>query len=321
MEGVSNYLIFTITTAAIVFFTGFIINIDSSNKESKIFSYNIFIDVSWIMSMGILISLHDPRLAEIVLNINYIIGNIAAMTLLRFVLIFTNTAYKKINYVFTAISLFHLFSLMSTNLIITNLYQIKGLSVWGWKFGYLSILNEMIFFGNIIFALYILYKFYKNTLNLNKKNEAKYILAMIIIGFSLPSITSILLPRFGVFEINWLGPITQIIWVPLLIYSIAKHKLFNTKIIFIEITMLLMWIIGLYRMFFDYLHTNFVFEYTLLVTVFILGVMLIKSIVRNKALEIQIMQLKDKSNEPNTTSPHPISPPQLRRQRLDILRL
>ncbi len=114
---------------------------------------------------------------------------------------------------------------------------------------------------------------------------------VIVIGSIPPSLLSIILPRLGIYDLNWLGPISEIFWIPVIGYSIIKHRLFNTKVIAIELVTFALWIIILIRTFFaQNLHEVMIESVMLMITV-VFSILLIRTVLHEMEQREQIERL------------------------------
>jgi signal transduction histidine kinase len=57
----------------------------------------------------------------------------------------------------------------------------------------------------------------------------------IIAGATPPSIMCVILPRFGYYYLNWLGPATEIIWIPIIAYSIIRYRQMDVRAVITEV--------------------------------------------------------------------------------------
>ena len=75
------------------------------------------------------------------------------------------------------------------------------------------------------------------------KRAAQFVLWGTIIGF-VPSITAdIILPSLGYYGIYWMGPALALGWIAFILYAIAKHHIFSIRLLFAEVSVLVMSII------------------------------------------------------------------------------
>jgi PAS domain S-box-containing protein len=102
-----------------------------------------------------------------------------------------------------------------------------------------------IFFGAAFWILY------KNSLTATEKDRAQIstILVGSIIGF-IPSLgASVIIPFLGYYGLYWMGPALALGWVTFILYAIAKHRILNVRVLFAEVSVLVMSIILLANVF------------------------------------------------------------------------
>jgi signal transduction histidine kinase len=122
-----------------------------------------------------------------------------------------------------------------TDTIIYGVYPINAAHPWAWHFGVLSILFELSFFGFFLAGVLILYRKIRTNSEPDIKTNLKYMLWTIVIVASPASVTCIILPRFGYFNLNWLGPITEVVWIPVIAYSIIRYRQMNVRAVVTEV--------------------------------------------------------------------------------------
>ncbi len=71
------------------------------------------------------------------------------------------------------------------------------------------------------------------------------------IGAIPPVVMCDILPRFGYFDLDWLGPITGIVWVSIITYSILRYRQMNVKAVAAEVLAIAMSIILFINIFVD----------------------------------------------------------------------
>ncbi len=118
----------------------------------------------------------------------------------------------------------------------------------------------------------------------NAKGVLKIQLAYIFIGtFSstiITLITNLALLYFGNFAFNWVGQIGIIVMITLIFYSILKYRLFNIKVIMTELFVFSLWIFILVRTFASNNAQDQIANIGLLLVTLIVGILLIKSVIR-----------------------------------------
>lgn len=60
-------------------------------------------------------------------------------------------------------------------------------------------------------------------------------LIAVIVGLIPPTISHLILPLFGYFELNWFGPMSGILWVTIMTYSIIRYDQMNVRAVVTEV--------------------------------------------------------------------------------------
>ena len=95
----------------------------------------------------------------------------------------------------------------------------------------------------------------------------------------LATVSDLILPYFGIFEYNWLGPIFTFFLVGAITYAILKHHLFNIKVIATELFAFAIWIILLIKIFFSVDVQDLLINISLLLAVIFFGIMVIRGVI------------------------------------------
>ena len=118
-----------------------------------------------------------------------------------------------------------------------------------WRYGTFWFLFHIYFLSCWIIGIINLYKNYKKASDTSVRRNTRLMIFAFSVGIIAPATTSIILPAMGICDYYWMGPISIFFWISLMTYSITRHKLFNIKIITIELAIFALWIILLMRIF------------------------------------------------------------------------
>lgn len=208
-----------------------IILIGSRKLSSTLFSIAILVVSVWIASVGVLIMCKDSQFALYNIRLNYYLGSLIANTFYLFFTTFPDkrTISRKLLFIFVSVQFIFLYLYIFTDLIISKILFSELISGWVWEFGKLSMIFEVTFISFFLFGLIKLHNNYANSKHVYTRKNIIFMLMTVISGLLPSAILCILLPRLGVFSLNWLGPITEIIWVPVIMYSIIKYRQMNIK--------------------------------------------------------------------------------------------
>lgn len=225
--------VFIGSLAAVIYFGG-------DRPSSKAFAFSIFLVTIWTIVIGLFFSTHDFYQAAFYNRMTYLIGTAISVSFLYFILIFPEDLYpRKILLWAIVISegifcyLYFFTNTMIARLLPTSLNLSYGW--WVWQFGPLSFIFELYFFSLFATGLYMLYNKYKAQKDPGIRKNLRFMLVGLLMGIIPPSLTSIILPRFGYFDLNWLGPVSGIFWVFIIAYSIIRHRQMSVRIVVTEV--------------------------------------------------------------------------------------
>jgi signal transduction histidine kinase len=151
--------------------------------------------------------------------------------------------------------------------------------------------KEIVFnlYYHLCYAFYIISYFGLSYLVLFKKYkvatpELKLQISYIFIGTFIATgigiTTNLALPIFGVFTFNWVGQVGIVVMISSITYAILKYKLFNVRVLIADILVFTLWVaLFVQVMLAQSLHEQ-IYNFILLVITVIVGIFLIKSVVK-----------------------------------------
>jgi len=151
--------------------------------------------------------------------------------------------------ILTVIELIFVFLFIFTDAIIHDIYFLNSLQHIAWHFGPFSMVFDLYFFGLFGLGIVILYKKFRHNKDHLVKANLLYMLLVIVVGATPASLLSIILPKLGYFDLDWLGPVTEVIWVPILAYSIFKYRQMDIRAAITEVLAIGMTIVFLINIF------------------------------------------------------------------------
>jgi signal transduction histidine kinase len=128
-------------------------------------------------------------------------------------------------------------------------------------------------------AYWILYKKHKEA-NETLKIQLAYIFIGTFGSTFITLITNLGLLYIGYFAFNWVGQVGVIFMITLIFYSILKYKLFNIKVVATELFIFILWIFILVRFFLSNNLQDQIINSILLVLLIIVGIFLIRSVIK-----------------------------------------
>ncbi len=279
--------------ASIIFSLALIIRLGSDKISSKAFSNSIFWVSIWIAGVAILTSTRSAELALYVARINYLMGDIIAISFLIFFLSYpenhnVNKIYQNIlTLLSVALGIIFIFTegIISTVNLSTTGY-------WRWDFGPISFVFEFIFGFCFVFGILILLKKLIRNIDIKIRSNIKFMLLTIVTGSIPATIMCIILPRLGYFKLNWLGAASEIIWIPIISYSIIKYKQMDVKAVIAELLAVGMTLLFFINIFTD-INSNVLLKIATLILFIIFSLYLFKSIIHevNQQESLRILNL------------------------------
>lgn len=147
-----------------------------------------------------------------------------------------------------------------------------------WNYGRLWFLFDIYFISCWVIGIMIIFIKSLNNKDPLLEKSFRIMLFALVIGFLIPTITSVILPRLGIFSYDWVSPLSGFVWIILISYAISRHKLFDIKIITAEIAVFVLWIFILARFpFLEDVH-EIIVETGLFIVSLIFGLLFIRSV-------------------------------------------
>lgn len=224
---------------------------------------------------------------------SYFIGTIICSVFLIFSL--TYPYNKKIGKSIFAILLLiqglFLYLLFFTDLIIAQSIVVENQNYPVWNYGKLWFLFDIHFLICWILGINLMYKKFKVARGTKEYRNLKFLLTSFIIGIIPVAITTVILPRLGVFNYDWLSSISTLVWILIVSYSIFKYKLFNIKIIAVQIIIFLIWLLMMLHMLFQANGIMMISEARMLLLSIIFGLIIIRNTLHNLKQDRKIDEL------------------------------
>lgn len=119
--------------------------------------------------------------------------------------------------------------------------------------------------------------------------------AAVLIGIN----TNLIFPFLGEWRFFWFGPVSTIIMVIFVGYSVIRHRLFNTKSITVEAVTFVLWVVMLMRLFLSVGLIDFILNGILLLMIVFGGLILINTIYKEIMHRERMENLAKKLEETN----------------------
>lgn len=146
--------------------------------------------------------------------------------------------------------------------------------------GFGLIIYALIFLTAVVLILYKLFFAWKQEINKETKSGLIYVFYGALATLTISFLTSFIFPIFHIFILSGLDSVGFLIFLSFIAYAIARHHLFNIKIIATELLTFSIWIFILIQtLLADSIKNQFI-NGTLLLLVIMFGVLLIKSVIK-----------------------------------------
>jgi signal transduction histidine kinase len=265
-------------------------------KRDKInIIYSIFVVFAsmWAIGLGYFL-LNDSFTTSLYLaNFYYISAAGIPAFFLYFSYIFLNkNTNKLVEYLIILPFLLITILFLDKNFLISAVYD----AGWG-KDVVINVCNYLIyagyFFVMVILSYYSLISSYLHNDNAEEKNQLKFIILGTSVGFIFGMIFNLILPYLGNYKYIYLGPLFSFSMVASIGYSITRHHLFNMKVVITEVLMFLLWVFILVRTYLSDTFQDQLANSILFIVTVVVGVFLIRSVLREVALRENIEKLAD----------------------------
>lgn len=198
--------------------------------SNRIFSLLIINVAFWSLSVAMFYQSKNLDIALFWANAAHVLGSLIPAVSLFFTFVFPTQeaplGYKPLVIFLPNIILFWLFSF--TKVMIEDVAVVNGVKKMVYSDGYLLwILHFFIAFAWCFTRLARMYRYYKGII----KTRLKYIFVGTMVSFVLSSLTNVIIPLFGQFELLWLGPVSSIFWFICIVYAVAKYHLMDIRIV------------------------------------------------------------------------------------------
>lgn len=151
----------------------------------------------------------------------------------------------------------------------------------------------------VVLAYYSLIKSYIENKNPEERSQLKFIIVGTFFGFIFGMIFNLFLPYFGNYKYIYLGPVFSFSMVASIAYSITRHHLFKMKVVVTEVLVFALWVFILIRTFLSTTFEDKLANSILFIVVVIVGVFLIRSVLREVSLRENIEKLADDLQKAN----------------------
>lgn len=230
-----------------------VIFLGGKSQSARAYSIAIGLVGIWILIIGILPAIKSSGTALSLVRIAYFVGTLIATTFFYFFSIFPNWKKCKSRIVIILFCLEAIFAyiFIFTDKIISDVFVIGDINKWGWHFGNLSYMAEISFLTFFLFGIIISTRKLKRSNDALEKRNIRLMITTVVVGFTPPIILSVILPRLSFFQLNMFGAISEILWVPIISYSIIRYRQMNVRAVVTEVLAIAMAAIFFVNIFID----------------------------------------------------------------------
>ncbi len=260
---------------------------DPKNKVNRLFAIVSLVTAYWILTNS-LISL-EPN--EFWVKNAYATGIILTPTILIWLNYFLNKKNTKsiVIKIITITAIILYFCSLFSDLIIKHV-TVSFTGGFDGVFGPLFPLYAFHFAAVSVYILFLATRAFKNSHGVEKV-QYKYI-ALGLYGFGLVVGTvNFILPIFGITFLIPLDSTSSIIFISAISFAILRHNLFNVKVIATELITFTLWIFILIRVLIAETLQETIIEASLLVITVIIGIFLIRSVIKEVKQREKIQKL------------------------------
>ncbi|PIR83300.1 hypothetical protein COU19_01020 [Candidatus Kaiserbacteria bacterium CG10_big_fil_rev_8_21_14_0_10_56_12] len=256
---------------------------DFDDRANRYFAVLSVSAVLWGVGTGFFFLVDPSRstLFDLIARSNYFFGGVIPAAFLYFAFVFKreHSSPRWQTLAFFIPTLAFLVLDFGTSLIIVRPF-VSAEGVRGFIYGPLQILFDLNVWASFLVAFVIFVKKYRHSSS-NIRAQILYIAIGTYVTFGIAGIFNLMLPHFyGVFDYIWVGPVAIIFWVGTMAFAVARYRLFNVKVVSSELLVIALWLVLLLRIAFAQNDEDFLFSVGLFLAVLVLGVFVIRGVIR-----------------------------------------
>jgi len=276
--------------------TGLVLAQDYRSRTNIAFAMLTFSAAMWGFGTGLflVIAPTNAALLEAAGRFNYFFGGSISTAFLYFSLVFAEEVppSRRLTALIFFPTIVFSFVYAFTDFIIAQ-SVISPDGVRGFSYGAYHYFFDVHTWGYFTIAFIVLAQKYFRLVG-RSRQQVLLIFTGTALTFAVASVCNIVLPHvFRVFEYIWVGPVAIIVWVTLVTYAVARHQLFNIRVLMSELPIILLWLILLFRTALSEGATLFIINLVFLIIVLVLGVFFIRSVI-NEAQQRELIDRQEK---------------------------
>lgn len=253
--------------------------VKSKDMSAKYFVTTMVLTLFWTIDLSMSASAPSLYYANLFIRVAHFLAIPICITFFNF----AHYYYKKVRlgrfYTLRLLVYLLFYGLaFESDLIISSVNFNTTKNIWEWQIGSFYYIYFMIFTTLVISGLSYLYLQYKKEKDDTYKKSSFILFLSLTIGFILPIVTCFVLPFFGIYEFDWVGPSSAVIWIVFMCFAMNKYSLFNVRLLIFEILLILIWVIIFFHSILGTEIRGLVTELVLLIVIITLGILLLSSL-------------------------------------------
>jgi len=296
------YILYAIIVA-FNFFLGTSILLDNPQKETnRSFFFVILVGMGWVISLYYYYIITDSQLILVVGRANFAFAALSMYAMYNFIRNFISIPFSRIQSFFILETILLTFITIVTPFISAQELIVGSARVTEFGALYFLYLVHMVFYLSYAIGL-LIRRIYRNRKERVDKvgNGIKYLAAGVFITFFIVIITNVILPFFFNYSnLQNYAPLYTVILFGLSAYAIGKHHLFNLKVISTEIFTYILWFFVFIRFLVATEIVDIWLNLGLLILVIVVGMLLMRSVVREVEQREKIEKLATDLQKANT---------------------
>lgn len=264
---------------------------DPKNKTNRTYALFAFMVALWGFGTGIFLFISDPVATNLLARFLYLEGSSVPASFLFFSLVFNRKdplPQWVTLLIFLPLGIFAILYFFTDTLIAG--YAVRdGVKIF--EYGGLRYLFDIHLWGYFIITFFVLLKKYFQESDPREKQRILFITLGTYIVLAVAGVTNVIAPILSIFDLIWIGPVATILWICIVAYAVARHQLFNIRIIATELFVVSLLVFLAVRIFFSGNGEDFLVNILSFLIVFVLGFFLIRGVIKEVSSREQIEKL------------------------------
>lgn len=226
LTDITNYTVVIWIAAAITASLGLIVYFGGSTRSSRMFLVTVLTVAAWTATVGAFMVSSTVDIATFFVKMAYFVGTMTAVAFFSFFLVYPEDKKQKpivwaaIWSVIVALAYVYFY----TDISISHAHAVDYAVRYGWDYGSFPLFFYATAYPFFTGGLYLLWRKIRRIDELRVKRNLQYMGVSLLVFFVPPTVTNVIMPTFGYFQLIWIGPILSLGWVSVITYSIARFR-------------------------------------------------------------------------------------------------